>query len=383
MDTARVRGLSAKQRSEMWKRWRDGQTLSDIAQALSRSAGTIFTMLEPSGGIEPAQRRRNRSHLSHREREEISRQLCAGATDAAIAKQLRRPQSTISREIKRNGGRERYRAEQADARACKTARRPKQCKLAQNEELRLLVAEKLQLQWAPEQIAGWLRLTFPCDPSMHVSHETIYLSLFVQARGVLKRELMEHLRSNRKMRRARNASRSRRTGNLSMVSIRERPPDVADRAVPGHWEGDLLSSVGNSHIATLVERKSRFTMLVKVAGRDTESVVSALSSHIQKLPKELRATLTWDRGTEMADHKRLSIATDVKVYFCDPQNPWQRGTNENTNRLLRQYFPVSKSLRRVTQDQLDAVALRLNQRPRKTLGFLCPAEVFAEHALTG
>lgn len=257
--------------------------------------------------------------------------------------------------------------------------------MAQNENLRLLVAEKLQLEWAPEQIEGWLRRTFPCDPSMHVSDETIYVSLFVQARGVLKRELLDNLRSHRKMRRARNAKNpgNRRTGNPSMVSIRQRPPEVDDRAVPGHWEGDLLSSVGNSHIATLVERKSRFTMLVKVDGKDTNSVVSALIAQVQQLPRELWKTLTWDRGTEMADHQRFTIATDVKVYFCDPQSPWQRGTNENTNRLLRQYFPSSKSLRRFTQEQLDAVALRLNQRPRKTLGFRSPAEVLAEIALTG
>jgi IS30 family transposase len=265
------------------------------------------------------------------------------------------------------------------------ARRPKVCKLAQQRALHEWVAQKLQLDWSPEQISGWLRRTFPGDESMQVSHETIYRSLFIHARGVLKRELLRHLRSGRSMRRARHATTAGQTRGqiVDAISIRDRPPEVEDRAVPGHWEGDLLTGACNSHIATLVERQSRFTMLVKLAGKDTENVVTALSRQVRQLPTELRKTLTWDRGTEMAQHKRFSIATDVKVYFCDPQSPWQRGTNENTNRLLRQYFPDGTDLSEYNQRSLNVIARRLNQRPRKTLGFLSPAEALDRVALTG
>ena len=280
----------------------------------------------------------------------------------------------MSREVIRHGGRATYRAHEADGQAWESALRPKRCLLAVNCKLRNIVASKLILDWSPEQISGWLKTHYPDDQSMRVSHETIYRSLFIQARGVLKKELMNHLRSKRHMRRSRHASVSGQSRGqiVEAISIRERPPEVEDRAIPGHWEGDLLSGAKNSYMATLVERHSRFAMLIKVSSKDTEVVVAALSQHVRKLPATLRRSLTWDRGLEMAKHKTFTVATDVKVYFCDPQSPWQRGTNENTN-LLRQYFPRGTDLSAYSQAQLDRVALRLNQRPRKTLGFETPA----------
>jgi IS30 family transposase len=239
-----------------------------------------------------------------------------------------------------------------------------------------MVASKLILDWSPEQISGWLKTQYPNDESLRVSHETIYRSLFIQARGVLKKELMGHLRTKRRMRRSRHhaiVSGQSRGRIVDAVSIRERPPEAEDRAIPGHWEGDLLAGAKNSYIATLVERHSRFAMLIKVPSKETEAVVAALSRHVRKLPATLRRSLTWDRGLEMAKHKDFTVATDVKVYFCDPQSPWQRGTNENTNLLLRQYFPRGTDLSPISQAQLDQVSLRLNQRPRKTLGFQTPA----------
>ena len=296
----------------------------------------------------------------------------------SIAVQLGRAPSTISREIKRNGGQESYRASQADESAWDRGRRPKTCKLAQNRALARLVAGKLQLQWSPEQIAGWLKHTYPDDTSRQVSPETIYRSLFIQARGALKKELVEHLRRTRAMRRSRHhTQKTDDHGRITdAVSISERPASVEDRAVPGHWEGDLLFGSKNSQIATLVERHTRYVMLVKVAGKDTETVINALIKNARKLPEELYKSLTWDRGTEMADHKRFTLATDIKVYFCDPQNPWQRGSNENTNGLLRQYFPKGTDLSGYSQAKLNAVARRLNERPRKTLNYETPAERF-------
>lgn len=310
------------------------------------------------------------------EREEISRGLAAGNSLRQIAATISRSVSTVSREVQRNGGRDAYRAGKADRRAWKCAKRPKPCRLATSPELRELVAEKLKLDWSPEQIAGWLKRHFPNNHAMQISHETIYRSLFIQARGVLKKELVKHLRSRRGMRRSRHTSTEEqpRTSIIDAVSIRERPAEADDRAVPGHWEGDLISGSKNSHIATLVERHSRFTMLVKVNGKDTASVVAALSRQVMTLPIQLRKTLTWDRGGELAGHKQFTIATDVNVYFCDPQSPWQRGSNENTNRLLRQYFPKGSDLSGYTQEQLDDIALQLNQRPRKTLSYSTPAE---------
>jgi IS30 family transposase len=247
--------------------------------------------------------------------------------------------------------------------------------LATHSKLQAIVAGKLIQDWSPKQIAGWLKLQYPNDQSMRVSHETIYRSLFIQARGALKQELVRHLRSQRRIRRSRHSSvHGHSQGRIvDAISIRERPAEVEDRAVPGHWEGDLLRGARNSHVATLVERHSRFCMLVKVSGKDTATVVAALSQHVRQLPATLRRSLTWDRGLEMAQHKNFTMATDVQVYFCDPQSPWQRGTNENTNGLLRQYLPKNADLSRYSQAELDEIALRLNQSPRQTLGFRTPA----------
>ena len=374
------------QKALMWERWQKGDTLHQIAQLFDRHHPSIAHILGARGGIRPVPRRRSRRALTLAEREEISRAVVAGHSMRSIAAKLGRAPSTVSREIKRNGGQESYRANRADQSAWDRGRRPKTCKLAQNRALARLVAGKLQLQWSPEQIAGWLKQTYPDDTSCQVSHETIYRSLYIQARGALKRELLEHLRRTRGMRRSRH--HTQKTDNhgriTDTVSISERPASVEDRAVPGHWEGDLLIGSKNSQIATLVERQTRYVMLVKVAGKDTETVIDALIKNARKLPDELYKSLTWDRGKEMADHKRFTLATDIQVYFCDPQNPWQRGSNENTNGLLRQYFPKGTDLSGHSQARLNAVARRLNERPRKTLNFETPAERFHQTvALTG
>jgi IS30 family transposase len=379
-------GLSAAGKKELWERWRAGESISDIARALHKPAGSIHGMIEATGGFSPPQRRRSRWALSLAEREEISRGLATGESLRAVARRLRRPASTVCREVNRNGGRRNYRATKADERAWERARRPKRCLLAMNERLRDMVARKLQEDWSPEQISGWLKREYSEEEVMHISHETIYRTLFVQARGALKRELLAHLRSRRMMRRSRRAStRGQPRGQIKeAVSIRERPPEAEDRAVPGHWEGDLLAGSRNTHVATLVERSSRFVMLVRVGGKDTETVVAALSEQIRRLPKTMIETLTWDRGPEMAAHKKFTVATDVSVYFCDPKSPWQRGTSENTNRLLRQYLPRRTDLSVYGQDDLDLIALKLNSRPRKTLGYTTPAATLAEAvALTG
>ena len=370
------RGLSPSERVELWQRWKRGESLSDISRALGRPAGSVHGFLAARGGIPPALRRRPPSALSLAEREEISRGLSAGASIRSIATQLRRAPSTVSREVARNGGASHYRAAQADEQAWKRARRPKLCKLATAPRLQRLVASKLMLEWSPEQIAGWLKVAFPTDESLRVSHETIYRSLYVQARGVLKKELQRHLRTRRVFRRAKTSTTScqGRGRIVDAVPVSERPPEVNDRAIPGHWEGDLLSGAGNSHIATLVERTSRYTMLVKLNGKDSTNVASAIIGQVRALPAELRRSLTWDRGAEMAQHKRISVATDLRVYFCDPRSPWQRGTNENTNGLLRQYFPDGTDLSLYSQAALNRVARRLNERPRKTLAFHAPAD---------
>jgi IS30 family transposase len=313
------------------------------------------------------------------EREEISRGLVAERSMRSIAKSLGRSPSTISREIERNGGDHRYRAARADKRAWDQALRPKRCKLAQYPRLRQAVERKLRHNWAPEQIAGWLKTTYPDKEAYHVSHETLYRSLFVQARGVLKKELQKHLRTGRPIRRSRHATaKADKRGQIpDMVSIRERPAAIEDRAVPGHWEGDLIAGSKNSYIATLVERHTRYVMLVKVKNKDTENVINALIKQADKLPRELYRSLTWDRGKELTDHKRFTLATDIEVYFCDPKSPWQRGSNENTNRLLRQYFPKRTDLSVHSQAHLNWVARELNERPRKTLDFQTPAQRFA------
>ncbi len=367
--------LSLTQRTDIWGRWKSGQSLHEIGRAFGKPHSSIRCLLVPRGGIPPAARRRSRLALTLPEREDISRGIASGSSIRETARRLDRAASTVSREVTRHGGRPVYRAHEADDHAWESALRPKKCLLALHPRLRDVVASKLILDWSPEQISGWLKTHYPDDESMRVSHETIYRSLFIQARGVLKKELMDHLRSKRRMRRSRHAMASGQSRGqiVDAISIRERPAEVEDRAIPGHWEGDLLSGAKNSYIATLVERHSRFAMLIKVSSKDTEVVVAALSRHVRKLPATLRRSLTWDRGLEMAKHKTFTVATNVKVYFCDPQSPWQRGTNENTNLLLRQYFPRGTDLSGYSQAQLDQVALRLNERPRKTLGFETPA----------
>jgi IS30 family transposase len=376
MTRARRGKLSAAQRAELWGRWKAGQSLHEIGRALGKDHVVIQFLLARHGGIAPAARRRSLLTLTLAEREGISRGIASGSSIRAIAKSLRRAVSTVSREVARHGGRPQYRASEADHQAWESALRPKACLLAIHVKLQRIVTSKLILDWSPEQISGWLKVEYPEDESLRVSHETIYRSLFIQARGVLKKELIQHLRTKRRIRRSQHSSvHGHRSGQIvDAISIRERPAEIEDRAIPGHWEGDLLGGTKNSHIATLVERHSRFTMLVKVPSKDTAVVVAALSRHVRELPASLRRTLTWDRGLEMAQHKTFTVATNVKVYFCDPQSPWQRGSNENTNGLLRQYLPKNADLSYYSQSDLDEIALRLNQRPRKTLGFQTPAD---------
>jgi IS30 family transposase len=370
---------TAEQKAEMWDRWQRGESLNSIGRAFDRYSSSIFGLLAPSGGIRPPARRRSSLALTLSEREEISRGIVSELTLRTIATHLARSPSTISREISRNGGLKHYRASQADQAAWDRAHRPKPCKLAGNPMLRQIVARKLRSNWSPEQIAGWLKRKYSENESNQVSHETIYRSLFIQARGVLKKELQLYLRTQRAIRRSKHASlKQDGLGKIkNMVSISERPASVEDRAVPGHWEGDLIGGSKNSYIATLVERHTRYVMLAKVKNKDTESVVSALIKQSKKLPSELYKSLTWDRGKELADHQRFTLETNVDVYFCDPSSPWQRGSNENTNRLLRQYFPKGTDLSVHSQARLNAVARQMNERPRKTLEFETPAERFS------
>jgi IS30 family transposase len=364
----------------MWDRWQRGDTLHEIARLFDRHHSSVRGILERTGGIRPPVRRRSSRSLTLAEREEISRGIACGRSLRSIALRLGRSASTISRELTRNGGRRSYRAHEAEQAAWDRARRPKTCKLALNRPLARLVARQLRLQWSPWQIAGWLKQAYPDDESHQVSHETIYKTLFIQARGALKKELLQHLRRSRGMRRPRHHTQKTDTrGRITdAVSIRERPAEAEDRAVPGHWEGDLLFGSHNSQIATLVERHTRYVMLAKVKSKDTETVISALIKQAHKLPRELYKSLTWDRGKEMADHKRFTLDTDIKVYFCDPQSPWQRGSNEQINGLLRQYFPKGMDLTNVHQNHLNAIARRLNERPRQTLNFETPAERFSQ-----
>src|SRR3954454_14900655 len=384
------RQWTAAERAALWKRWKLGEPLFDIARALDRPQGTVYAEIAYHGGFPPVPRCRSQHPLSLAEREAISRGLARRRSIREIAAELGRAPSTISREIRRNRGQEAYRAADAEERAWHQGQRPKWCKMALNCRLADTVARKLRLQWSPEQIAGWLKKRYPNDPRMHVSHETIYRSLFMQTRGILrdrlKDELHLHLRRPRTMRRSKLAPGSRRNKGpiIGEVSIRERPAEAEDRAVPGHWEGDLLVGDCNSYIATLVERSSRFVMLVKLDTKDSATVVHAIAKQMKKLPLELRRSLTWDRGSEMARHKEFKIATDLQVYFCDPHSPWQRGSNENTNGLLRQYFPKGEPLDDYNQGELNQVARTLNGRPRKTLGFKTPAEFLSEFvAMTG
>jgi IS30 family transposase len=377
---------SESQKALMWERWQRGDSLQQIAQLFDRNHSSVQGILVQTGGIRPARRKRASSVLTLSEREEISRAVAAGQSIRSVSTRLGRAPSTINRELQRNGGLECYRASQADQAAWDRAQRPKACKLVENRRLAGVVASKLQALWSPEQIAGWLKRTYPNDETHRVSHETIYRSLFIQARGALKKELLQHLRRTRVMRRSRH--HTQKTDNhgriTDAVSISDRPAATDDRAVPGHWEGDPLFGNRDSQIATLVERHTRYVMLVKVSAKDTETVVNALIKNAGKLPQELYKSLTWDRGKEMAAHKRFTLATDIKVYFCDPHSPWQRGTNENTNGLLRQYFPKGNDVSAFSQAQLNAVARKLNERPRKTLDYETPAERFSQSvAATG
>jgi IS30 family transposase len=375
MDRRHIRGFNAVAKEELWDRWQRGESLKAIGRAFGKPSSSIYFQVAPHGGIRPAPRRRSRLALTLAEREEISRGVASARSMRSMARLLGHSPSTVSREIKRNGGYDRYRAAVADENAWVRARRPKRCKLANNPQLRRTVVGKLRSNWSPEQIAGWLKRAYPENERYHVSHETIYRSLYIQTRGVLKKELLRHLRSKRTMRRPRRVG-DRRGQIVDLVSISRRPATVEDRAVPGHWEGDLLSGPKNSYIATLVERHTRYVTLAKVANKDTQTVVSALIRQAKTIPNELYKSLTWDRGKELADHRRFTLATNIDVYFCDPQSPWQRGSNENTNGLLRQYFPKGTDLSVYSQTQLNRVARQLNERPRKTLGFATPAERF-------
>ena len=370
--------LTPAQKTEVWRRWRQGESLSAIGRALGRIPKLVHYIVAGAGGVAPSPRQRSRLALTLAEREEISRGLAHGRSLRAIGRGLGRAPSTVSREVQRHGGQHWYRAADADRRAWNRTRRPKRCRLATSPALRDVVATQLACEWSPQQIAGWLRQAYPDDPSMHVSHETIYLSLFVQSRGVLKKALLAHLRHRRLYRRPQTQGAHPGGHIVDPISIRERPAAVEDRAVPGHWEGDLLVGGRNSYLATLVERRSRYVCLVRVTGKETQTVVRALTRHVRRLPAGLMRTLTWDRGLELAAHRTFSIATGVQVYFCDPQSPWQRGTNENTNGLLRQYFPKGTDLSGYSQRYLDAIAMRLNTRPRKTLGYRTPAVTLAE-----
>ena len=378
MDQGFRRGFTTVEKTELWDRWQRGESLKAIGRAFGKPSSSIYNQVAPHGGIRPVPRCRSRLALTLSEREEISRGIAGQQSARSMARLLGRSPSTVSRELSRNGGYDGYRAALADDKAWVRSRRPKRCKLANNPRLRRVVASKLRLNWAPEQIAGWLKRANPKDECNRVSHETIYRSLFVQARGALKKELLGHLRSRRTIRRSKQAGLNGdgRGQIKDLVSIRERPAAVEDRAVPGHWEGDLLAGSKNSYIATLVERHTRYVMLAKVANKDTQTVVSALIKQAKKLPDELYKSLTWDRGKELTDHRRFSLATNIDVYFCDPQSPWQRGSNENTNGLLRQYFPKGTDLSVHSQAHLNKVARQLNERPRETLQFETPAEKF-------
>jgi len=367
--------MTSSEKNELWRRWREGESATEIARGLERDGSSIKQVVIADGGIAPKPYRRSRLALTTSDREEISRHLAQGRSLRAIGRALGRAPSTISREVGRNRGRLGYRAAAADRRAWRHSRRPKPCRLSRHPALRRAVAGRLAHQWSPQQISGWLRQAFPSDADMQVSHETIYRSLFVQSRGVLKRELLSHLRRQRRYRHACHATRvgQRRGQIVDAVSISERPADVADRAIPGHWEGDLLTGAGPSYVATLVERQSRYVMLVRLPNKETQTVVRALARRVRRLPQGLMQSLTWDRGNEFAAHRTFTLATNVAVYFCDPQSPWQRGSNENTNGLLRQYLKHRTDLSVHTQAQLDAIAHRLNTRPRLTLGFETPA----------
>jgi IS30 family transposase len=375
-----ARPLTAQDRDEIWDLVMAGGTHGRVGQQVGRHTSVVQTVIAATGGVRPAVRCRGADRLTVFDREDIAAGVAAGLSVRAIARGLGRAPSTVSRELTRNGGLCEYRPSVADQAAWDRAARPKACKLALNPALREHVVEGLRLQWSPEQIAGWLRVEFPDDPELRVSYETIYLSLFVQSKGLLNKELCKELRSGRGVRRAGRISvRGQGRGQIvGALHISERPAEADDRAVPGHWEGDMVSGSGNTHVGTLVERSSRFVQLVKLEHKTTDCVIAAITAKIQELPEELKRSLTWDRGLEMAKHKVFTVDTGVRVYFCDPKSPWQRGTNENTNGLLRQYLPHGMSFKDITQEQLDEIAARLNGRPRKTLDFMTPSAKLSE-----
>lgn len=374
------RSFTEHQQNAIWSLWSQGKSLSEIGRQLKKHAGSIFCFLQKYGGIKPVKPIRSKRALTLLEREEISRGLSANLSVRNIAKSLNRCPSTISREINRNGGTTKYRAISADKQTWIRAKRPKKSKLQINVGLNDIITDKLSNKWSPEQISGYLKRTYPTDTTMHISHESIYKTLYIQSRGHLKKELLKHLRTQRVMRQSKqfNTKGNARGGIIDAVSIHDRPKDIDDRVIPGHWEGDLICGSNKSYVATLVERTSRFTLLVKLNGNDTISVVNAITSKIIELPTQLKKSLTWDRGMELAKHKKLTVDTEIKVYFCDPRSPWQRGTNENTNRLLRQYMPKKTDLSAHSQIDLDQIAKELNERPRKTLNFLSPADKLSE-----
>ena len=374
-----MRRFTEAERVEVWDRWQAGDANRLIGRDLGRSAASIRAFVESWGGVRPAPRRRSLHHLSLLEREEISRGVAAGESMRCIAVRLGRAASTISRELARNGGRHRYRAHHADRTAWRRARRPKPSKLAENPVLRAVVEEKLEEWWSPEQVVLWLKRTYPDNEEMYVSHETIYLSLFVQGKGALRRELTECLRTGRAYRRPKVKRAPSGKGQIvDPVMISERPAEVEDRAVPGHWEGDLLMGRRQTAIGTLVERHTRYVMLFPLPdGNTAEAVRTQLAATVQRLPHHLWQSLTWDQGKEMAQHAQFSVDSGVDVYFCDPKSPWQRGTNENTNGLLRQYFPKGTDMSQLTQADLDKAAHSLNGRPRQTLDGMTPSEKLA------
>jgi IS30 family transposase len=373
-------GLSAAEQDEVWRRWRQGESLRLIARRLGKRGPSVRAFVLQTGGVQQHPPRRSGRCLAMAEREEISRGVAAGQSCRQIAARLGRAPSSVSRELTRNGGRHHYRAQAADAAAFGRAQRPKAAKLAVQPRLRAVVEAKLALRWSPEQIAGWLPLAYPQDPVMRVSHETIYLSLFVQSRGALRRELQRCLRTGRAMRYPRAKRLPQGRGQLrDTIHISQRPPEAADRAVPGHWEGDLVFGTRPSAVGTLVERHSRYVLLFPLPdGFTAERMRPALTTAVLRLPEQLRRSLTWDQGREMAEHLQFTIDSGVQVYFCDPRSPWQRGTNENTNGLLRQYLPKGADLRQLDQAALDGIAAELNGRPRQTLGFQTPSQVLAE-----
>lgn len=367
------RTFTRAERERVFQLWKKGFGFSDIGRVINAKPGSIFTILREHGGIQPEQRKRSKNHLTIEEREEIRVGLSAKKSIREIAYNLKRSPSTISREVNRNKGRRHYKAIDADRRAWRCAKRPKLCKLARNKKLRRLVIKKLQLKWSPEQISGWLKRR-----RIPLSHETIYRTLYIRSRQVLDSALMQHLRRGHRMRQAKKHSTSGDRGTINIVngkSIHSRPKSIEKRGSVGHWEGDLVTGSNNTHIATLVDRKSRFTIILKLRGKDAGSVNAALIRAFSKLPSKLKKSLTWDRGMELAMHSELSNKTGVPVYFCDPQSPWQRGTNENTNSLIRQYFPKKTCLAQHSIHTLQRVATQLNERPRKTLKFRTPMEI--------